>query len=832
MKKWLGILLISFTHHTVFAQAGTKDSADPSWQTEYRATAPRVNDLVHTKLELRFDYAKAYAYGKAWITLKPHFYPTDSLVLDAKGMDIAAAGLFRNKTVQPLPYSYDGKYLTLHLDRNYTKSETYTVYVDYTAKPNEYKEAKGSAAITSAKGLYFINPDGSEKGVPTQIWTQGETEGTSVWCPTIDRPNQKSTQEFLLTVPDKYVTLSNGLLIAKKQNPDGTRTDTWKMELPNAPYLFFAGVGDYAVVKDQYKGKEVSYYVEREYAPVARKIFGYTPEMMAYFSRLTGVEYPWPKYAQITGQQYVSGAMENTTSTLHSSAAQQDARELVDGNAWEGVVAHELFHHWFGDYVTAESWSNLTLNESFANYSEVLWEEYKHGKDAADAHNYSDQTGYLMSGSEQKQLVRFYYADKEDLFDAVSYNKGGRILHMLRNLTGDSAFFKALNLYLTTHKFKSAEAHQLRLAFEEVTGLDLNWFFNQWYYGSGHPFLSINYLYQDEKKEARVIIKQTQDGERTFRLPIAVDVYQGASKKRYTVWSEHRSDTFYFPYATRPELINVDAEKILLLEKSDNKNLEEYLHQYQYAGHYVDRREAIEYALKRQEDPKAFELLKKALSDPYKGLRQLTLEGLDMKEESIRKAVEPLIQQIAQNEKAPLVTASAISLLGSYRKNEYRPLFEQKINDSSYSVSGAALEALQLLDPEAASRAVQKIKGQPLKGRLLSSSLAIMMGSGEESFFDEIVGAYGKMPLSQEKFDLTLKLCDLISKTNDLGKVKNGIDKITAFREGIPEQFGIRPVINNFLKGIISKKESAKKIAIDKGPLQEQIDYIRKKIEE
>ena len=142
------------------------------------------------------------------------------------------------------------------------------------------------------------------------------------------------------------------------------------MELPHAPYLFFMGVGDFAVVKDTYKGKEVSYYVEKEYAPVARKIFGNTPEMMAFFSKALGVEYPWVKYSQMVGRDYVSGAMENTTATLHQESAQQDARELVDGNSWEGTIAHELFHQWFGDYVTSESWSNLTVNESFANYSQ------------------------------------------------------------------------------------------------------------------------------------------------------------------------------------------------------------------------------------------------------------------------------------------------------------------------------------------------------------------------------------------------------------------------------------------------------------------------------
>jgi aminopeptidase N len=227
-----------------------------------------------------------------------------------------------------------------------------------------------------------------------------------------------------MTVPAKYVTLSNGLLVKQKKNNDGTRTDTWKMDQPHSPYLFFMGVGDFSIIKDRYKGKEVSYYVEKEYADVARKIFGLTPEMMKFFSEKLNYDYPWPKYSQMTGRNYVSGAMENTTATLHTDKLQQNARQLVDGNKYEDYISHELFHQWFGDLVTAESWSNLTVNESFANYSEYLWREYKYGKDNADEANYNDLESYLTSGGERKNLVRFYYKDKEDMFDQVSYEKG------------------------------------------------------------------------------------------------------------------------------------------------------------------------------------------------------------------------------------------------------------------------------------------------------------------------------------------------------------------------------------------------------------------------
>jgi len=302
MKRLL--LLIAIL--PAFAVAQTSGADD--WKKIYRSFPTKINNLVHTRLDAKFDYEKSYLNGKVWITLEPHFYATDSLQLDAKGMNIHQVAIVKAGKNIPLKYQYDSLFLNIQLDKTYKKGERYTVYIDYTAKPNEFK-ANGSAAITDAKGLYFINPKGEEKDKPTQIWTQGETEATSVWVPTIDRTNQKTTQLFNLTVPAKYVSLSNGKLIAQKANGDGTRTDTWSMDQPHAPYLFFMGVGDYAVVKDTYKGKEVNYYVEKAYEKVARRIFFFFPEMMAFFSKKLGVEYPWVKYSQMVSRDYVSGAM-------------------------------------------------------------------------------------------------------------------------------------------------------------------------------------------------------------------------------------------------------------------------------------------------------------------------------------------------------------------------------------------------------------------------------------------------------------------------------------------------------------------------------------------
>jgi len=821
MKKYL-LLVTVCTATFGFAQQPIK--GNDAWKKIYRAMPTKINDLVHTKLDAKFDYSKSYLNGKVWITLKPHFYATDSLQLDAKGMNIHNVELVKAGKNIPLKYTYDDSlFLNIKLDRTYKRDETYTVFIDYTAKPDEF-QSEGSAAITDAKGLYFINPKSEDKTKPIQIWTQGETEATSVWVPTIDKTNQKTTQEFNLTVPAKYVTLSNGKLTAQKTNADGTRTDTWVMELPHSPYLFFIGVGDFAIVKDSYKGKEVNYYVEKEYEKVARKIFGLTPEMMKFFSeKVTGIEYPWVKYSQIVGRDYVSGAMENTTATLHQQSAQQDARELVDGNNWESTVAHELFHQWFGDLVTAESWSNLTVNESFADYSQLLWLEYKHGADEAGFENFNEMRQYLGNPSEQnKDLVRFYYNDKEDMFDLVSYQKGGRVLHMLRTLVGDDAFFKSLNEYLTTNKFGNGSAVKLRLAFEKVTGKDLNWFFNQWYFGSGHPKLEISYGYDVPTQTSMVYVKQTQAGDKLFKLPVPIDIYHGANKKRYTVWIENKADTFSFPVSSKPDLVNVDADKTTLADKKDDKTLAEYIHQYTYAGKYLDRREALDFASRNITDAAAYGLVVKSLSDPYFRIRAKALTSFGTAK--LDAAATSKIESIAKNDENRTVRAAAIDLLAKLKNNSYKDFFVQATNDSSYSVSGAALEALGAIDGNEAFRISNTLTKSISKGRLTTAITNTIVKYGDESSFDFISDKFEKMPLSQAKVSMITSFSEFLVKVTNPVNFKKGIDQIVKVKEAIPSQARPQfdPFINKLLSGVADKKETA--------GAKDLADYVRSKL--
>jgi aminopeptidase N len=787
------------------------EQVDSSWKQTYRAVATKTNNLKHTKLVASFNYEKSQMNGEVWLKFQPHFYPTKTLVLDAKAMDIKEIALLKGTAKVKLSYTYDSLQLHIDLDKTYTAKESYTIYIKYIARPNEYK-GQGSAAIRDAKGMYFINPLGTDKDKPTQIWTQGETEASSVWIPTIDQTNQKTTQEFYLTVPSKYVSLSNGLLVKQTDLKNGFREDVWKMDLPHSPYLFFIGIGDYAIVKDSYKGKEVSYYIEKAYEKVARKIYGNTPQMIAYFESKLGVAYPWSKYAQISGRDYVSGAMENTTATLHSDAVQQDARELIDGNNWESTIAHELFHQWFGDLVTAESWSNITVNESFADYSQTLWFEHSQGKDAGAFENFTGLRNYLSSPSDaEKDLVRFFYQNKEDVFDLVSYQKGGRILNMLRHLVGDDAFFASLNKYLTDNQFSNGSAIKLKLAFEAVTGKDLNWFFNQWYFSNGHPYVRIQQKYLADQQKVLVTIQQTQMQNKIFTLPVGIDVYVNGNRNHYEVWSKNKVDSFYFPAAVAPDNVNVDNDKVLLWAKDESKPIEQYAFQMKHARNFMDRFEAANEAATNLKHPAAKTIIEAAIKDTFHVIRSIALNSYNPS--AIDAAMEAQILQIAGSDKVSTVREDAINVLSKINKPSFKPLYEKWVYDSSYTVAGAALAALEIVDSAKAITIAKEFSKQPIKKRLNTVVTTILTKYGDEQVFDFVAATYAKMNIqSSEKFEMTAPFAQLLIKTTDPIKFKKGIELIVEFREAIPQGYRAQsdPYFNFKILGDIIKAKKQK----------------------
>ena len=707
---------------SLLASGYTLAQTDTSGRGLYRATPEKKTALKHTKLKVDFNFSNQTMDGEEWLTAAPFFYPTDSLILDAKTMLIHKVALEQHGKLQNLPYTYRDDLLRIKLPKKYQKDENYTVYIKYTAQPEKVPN-NGNLSISDTKGLYFINPEGKPEDYPRQIWTQGEAESSSCWFPTIDKPNQKTTQEIEMTVPDSFVTLSNGLLKSSEKKGN-LRTDYWVMDKPHAPYLFFMGAGEFAVVKDTpWRGKvPVEYYVEKDYAPLAKKLFGNTSEMISFFSERFGYDYPWAKYAQIIVRDFVTGAMENTTAVSHSESAYQSEEALNDQNYWEYIIAHELAHHWFGDLVTAESWANLTVNESFANYSEYLWLAHKYSKDVADYHLRNNTQQYHQRPDDfKKDLVRFDYTSTDDMFDMVSYNKGGAILHMLRHYLGDEAFFQGVTNYLKAYAYGNGEAHQLRLSFEKISGKDLSWFFNQWYFGNGNPTVKVEKYYDTSKKQLTVKITQLQSEDLYFQFPLDIDIYQDNKPIRHTVWVDARQENaFTFAVSKAPALVNINPEGVVVMEEQYPKTIKEYLFQIQHAPELKSRLEAISYL----EAGKGKEVVLAALRDPYFKIRKAALELLEGYQ--LTKKDLALVEKIATSDPENLARAAAIWVLNNQEDKRYTALYEKALTVPSAAIKNAALDGIARTNPSRAKQFLEKANPADLEGDQLLGFVSVI----------------------------------------------------------------------------------------------------------
>lgn len=668
----------------------------------YKPEKTKYFDLIHTRLDIEPIFADKTLKGVATLTLKPHFYGQNRLELDAKYLQIKKVQLLSDNTTQNLSYTYDTLKLAIDLKKEFTRNDTLNVRVEYVALP--YTQSEGQ--IKEGRGLYFIDAEKKNPYKETHLWTQGEEESNSCWFPTIDATNQKTSEEIFVTIDKKQTSISNGLLVSSKDNGNGTKTDYWRQEKPHAPYLFFLEIGEFAKWETKWHGKEVSAYTFPYYKETLPEIYKNLPEMMTYFSTILNYEFPWDKLSNVVGNDYTAGAMENTSAIIYYDKMLCTKQDMIDEN-FDWIIAHELFHQWFGDLVTCESWSNLTLNESMTDFSEYLWTEYKYGTDAAAYYNYKSQQKYLIvSHNKSEPIVNYYYDKSHDLFDELRYEKGGRILAMLRNYVGDTAFYKALNLYLVENQYGTGELADLRIAFEKITGEDLNWFFNQWWLSKGHPILDIQSSYDEKNKTIELKVKQTQPEADAplFKIPTKVDVFVNGVRKTYPIVITQKEQTFYFSSAQKPQLVNFDADKILLCEKTDNHSKEENIYKYYNGKSFIDKLEALDaltYYLKDNEE-----------------VRSIFLNALENKSKEVRLVAIKTIEPILFTNKAPLILAlqkvintdpesevreDALDMLGGIQRKDIVPICEKVLNvDSSFLVKTTALNYLYSYDVDKA----------------------------------------------------------------------------------------------------------------------------------
>lgn len=706
---------------------------------DYLAVPDKQIDIIHADIDVSFIMNQHTCIGKETLLIKPYYYATDSVVLDARGMTINKLEV-QNKDGSALFFDlqYDKKKIRLKLEKEITRKDSTKVIIEYIARPDEIEGEKGKA-IQDDKGLYFINTDHAEPNKPVQIWTQGESQANSAWFPTIDHPNEKFTSTLTIHADKEFTILSNGEKLSSKIEGN-TKTEVWTNNKPMSAYLIMMAIGEFDIIKDHGAAVPVDYYLEKKYSRNGQAIFNGTPDMINYFSEQLGVPYPWNKYSQVVVHDYVSGAMENTSATLHGEFVQKNERELVDGNN-DDIIAHELFHQWFGDLVTCKSWSHLVLNEGFATYGEQLWNEHRYGHDAALQKAWRNMTRYLgyAKDAPDEPIINFNYKNPDDVFNSITYQKGSRVLNLLRSEIGDDVFFSGLKNYLQHYAYSNADVDDLRKEFELICGKDLKPFFNQWFYRGGHPTLNIRYDYIDSTKMIAVTVEQSQKKEvGLFHFPLSFRVQDGKTSKQFKFQISKKKETFYVKKLEEgtpgyPSIF-VDPEGLFIGEIKDNKSIIHLVQSFYQAQNYIEKMRTLkDLAVIQTTTDTAAQLMIKALKDGYANLRTTAIEltRWDTLLQYARGKYD--LMALADKDADADVREAAMTVLSKHKEKEAYKLFYNKLHDPSYSVAAQALKGLYRISPVEGRKEAEHLQDDA-KGNLLSTISDIFSESKDSNY--------------------------------------------------------------------------------------------------
>ena len=661
----------------------------------------------HLRLEIAVDPVRKRVEGMAVYTLRRASMLGDpgDIVLDAAEMEVLDVSPARS-------WSHSEGKLTVEPEG---AEERLTLSIRYAAEPQ--------------KGMYFLEPDEGYPDRPRQIWTQCQAEDARYWIPSFDFPNQKLTTELVATVPEGLTVVSNGKLEYSAEAPNNQRRWHFKQDVPHPAYLMTFVAGQFSQIEDRWRDVPVLYFVEPGREEDGRRAFGNTPAMMDFLSTATGVDYPYVKYAQVAVADFVYGGMENTSATTQTDRTLHDERAHLDFSS-DPLVSHELAHQWFGDLVTCRDWGHAWLNESFATYCEAMWREHNLGRDEFLYDLFGLLQSYLGEAGQryQRPIATNIYNEPSDVFDRHLYEKGGMVLHMLRRQLGDEAWWAAIKHYLLRHREGNVVTHDLQRAVEDVTGRNLEGFFQQWVFSPGHPQLKVGYAWDRKAKLASVSVKQTQDtahGAPEYRLEFdlgfddcLVPVHLDAVERTFAVHLDRepkrvrlapggqtvlKTVDLDLPGGHLREQLAGDEDVLLRIEaakalgkKADRESVSALAAALRSDGFWGVQRQAA-LALADARTHAAKQALLAALDLPHPKARRAVVEGLGAFRES--DVAEALQELAAKGDASYLVEAETFRSLGRTRQTRvYDTLLEGLQRDSHDEViRQAALDGLKEL---------------------------------------------------------------------------------------------------------------------------------------
>lgn len=663
----------------------------------YHPNRERSFDLIHYRVDLRIDWKAKSVAGNATLTLRP-LLQAKSITLDAYRLNVRRVRDASSGTA--LKFSSDSVSLTIELGRTLGSRDTVSFIVDYSATPTA--------------GMYFIDACPGTNNQPA-LFTYGEGGIHANWLPIYNDNNDKFSTEIAATVGKPHVALSNGRLLKTTENSDGTRTFYWLQTLPHSNYLLALFVGDYREVplRSAFGTIPLSVWVHPGQEHDAAAVFERTPEMVEFFSEKFNFRYPWDKYDQVAAYDYAIGAMENTGITGHNDRILRTPGETPEFNPdfesyatnWtaETLISHELAHHWFGNNTTCTNLANIWINESFASYLMMLWDEHRLGPEALQASTWLARQAYLKYVADShviRPLEYRYFDSRSEIYNSeTTYLKGAIVLHMMRWILGDEAFFRGLSYFQNKHKFANVESADLKNAIEEATGINLQYFFEQWMWGGGHPIFEVQSRFIPGRKRLEVNVRQIQPfvkGQGVFRLPAEIRIDAAGTTTRQVVWIDEAEETYLFDVSAPPDMVSFDGRGALVADLRQKKPLGELLYQIrndEISGRlWALQQLAKEYST----DPAVVGALRDLLeSDAYWIVKAEALAQL----RTIRSsdAEDILLTQLHSEDY--YVRKSAVIALGSrYTDRAREALRHAAQTDSSDDIAATALVSLAKID--------------------------------------------------------------------------------------------------------------------------------------
>jgi len=652
--------------------------AAPGTRTHFVGDRPAR--LEHVRLDWNLDLARKRLDGTATLRLLARRDQLATLTFDAVELDVESVTVDGHAA----DFDNDGETLRVVCPEPPAEGARIEVAIRYACQPR--------------RGLYFVGPDADHPKRALQCWTQGQDDDSRHYWPCIDHPIEKFTTEVICAAPAGNFVLSNGVLRERRELGDGRVRWHYALEFPQPAYLVTLVAGPFVEIADRAPrtGVDVFYFVPPGREADARRSFGRTPEMIDFFSERIGLRYAYPRYSQITVAEFIFGGMENTTATTLTDLVLLDERAALDHDV-EGLVSHELAHQWWGDLLTCREWSEAWLNEGFATYFEYVWREHAKGRDEADLELLVDADGYLTeAGRYQRPVVCRQYEEPIHLFDAHLYEKGGRVLHMLRHELGDATFWRAIKHYATKHAHGSVETRDLARAIEEATGRNVDELLDRWIARPGHPELEGRWDWDEDRKVGTLRIAQKQPitpEAPVFKFSAAVRFEIDGREHDERISVAEPTHTFEFRLPARPTQVIFDPGDVVLKSLRLEKNPALWRRQLAAARLAIDRVAAAR-ALGQLPDPAGIAGLTASLrGDDFWGVRAAAARALGQTRRDDARAA--LVA--AADDKHPRVRRAVAAALGDFVGDETaaRTLADRlRRGDASYFVEAEAAAAL------------------------------------------------------------------------------------------------------------------------------------------